>query len=374
MIFIANNRQAISDCKQKFLSTLLLGGEIDEQLVSMFKTDYGENKVRANIIHKCSKAGYINRVGGHKRYTYELTDIGFDYIKSKCPDQYNYDVFSNRLTSAYSDSNRQRRVKLAKLIYELRRNNISCETHIDNFSQIVNGTLEKPTKEPYFITMREIKSTSPKFDTCIGTRCFGCIVSSNQIIACYMPDSETKLRKQNEESLYFALKSVTYGCKWYNAEEQLSAIYFFPNISETVESFEKSRTDNLGLLPSTRSAYEESHFSHNFLYIFKQKNYLSEILDVTQIERFKRVAVKLCEITKGTKDNEYFYKYKSQDIPVYFNLDGKELCKLFENVKDKKMCVYIYHEEQSQIVEQLTKEHKGKFLWVTLNEKELSKN
>lgn len=370
MIIIANNRQAISNCKQKFLSTLLLGGEIDEQLVSLFKKQYGDNVVRANVIYKCTKAGYISREGGHKRYTYALTDDGYNYLKGKCPNNYNYDVFKSNLTTAYSDSNKQRRVKLAKLLFELRKQNISCETHIENFRQIVDGTLEKPITVPYFITMREIKSTSAKFDTCIGTRCFGCIVTANQIIACYMPDSETKLRKQNEESLFYALKGVTYSCKWYNAEDQLSALYIYPNISEAVKSFEKSKADNLGVIPSTRSAYENSHFCNNFLYIINQRNYLREILDVTQIKRFKTSAAKLCEI--GREKNEYVYRYKSQNIPVLFNLDGKELCKLFEIVKNKKMCVYIYHDEQSQIVNEITKEYNGKFLRITLSDEELS--
>ena len=370
MIIIANNRQAISDYKQRFLSTLLLGGEIDEQLVALFKKQYGDNAIKITTIHKSTQAGYITREGSHKRYTYMLTESGYNYIKSKCPNEYNYDVFKSNLTTAYSDSNKQRRVKLAKLLYEMRRIGVSCETHIENFRQIVEGTLEKPTSEPYFITMRELKSTSQKFDTCIGTRCFGCIVTSNQIIACYMPDCETKLRKQNEESLYYALKGATYSCKWYNAEDQLSALYFYPTVNEAVKSFEKSRSDNLGIIPSTRSAYENSHFYHNFLYIINQRNYLNEIFDITQIERFKLSAVKLCEITK--EKNEYWYRYKNKNIPVLFNLDGKEVCKLFENIKSKRMCVYIYHEEQSQIVNEITKEYSGKFLWITLSDKELS--
>ncbi len=348
----------------------MLGGEIDEQLVALFKKQYGDNVIRANTIYKCTQAGYITREGSHKRYTYMLTESGYNYIKSKCPNEYNYDVFKSSLTTAYSDSNKQRRVKLAKLLYEMRKIGVSCETHIENFRQIVEGTLEKPTSESYFITMRELKSTSQKFDTCIGTRCFGCIVTSNQIIACYMPDCETKLRKQNEESLYYALKGATYSCKWYNAEDQLSALYFYPTVNEAVKSFEKSRSDNLGIIPSTRSAYENSHFYHNFLYIINQKNYLNEIFDITQIERFKLSAVKLCEITK--EKNEYWYRYKNQNIPVLFNLDGKEICKLFENIKNKRMCVYIYHEEQSQIVNEITKEYSGKFLWITLSDKELS--
>ena len=57
---------------------------------------------------------------------------------------------------------------------------------------------------------------------------------------------------------------------------------------------------------------------------------------------------------------------------MLFNLDGKEVCKLFENIKSKRMCVYIYHEEQSQIVNEITKEYSGKFLWITLSDKELS--
>lgn len=185
-----------------------------------------------------------------------------------------------------------------------------------------------------------------------------------------MPDCETKLRKQNEESLYYALKGATYSCKWYNAEDQLSALYFYPTVNEAVKSFEKSRSDNLGIIPSTRSAYENSHFYHNFLYIINQRNYLNEIFNITQIERFKLSAVKLCEITK--EKNEYWYRYKNQNIPVLFNLDGKEICKLFENIKNKRMCVYIYHEEQSQIVNEITKEYSGKFLWITLSDKELS--
>ena len=36
------------------------------------------------------------------------------------------------------------------------------------------------------------------------------------------------------------------------------------------------------------------------------------------------------------------------------------------------MCVYIYPDEQSQIVNEITKEYNGKFLRITLSDEELS--
>lgn len=111
------NKQ-LSPAKELFLSIALVAQEISSDTIKMMKEDYSDSVIRNSVIKSLRKKGYIQRIGECGSYGYVLTGDGYDYVRIKFPDKFQYQIFQMP-SHIYDRELRGKRRQMSSVLYNL---------------------------------------------------------------------------------------------------------------------------------------------------------------------------------------------------------------------------------------------------------------
>ena len=131
----------ISREKEVFLSVCLLAGEVSSETIRRMKRDFGESRIKNNVIQSLSKSGYITKVGYKSNYGYQLTDNGLEYLKIKFPKKYDYSMYAKSHAYIYKQTIRERARQLSMVLYTMTKQGVSIENNNDIVSNILNAVV-----------------------------------------------------------------------------------------------------------------------------------------------------------------------------------------------------------------------------------------
>lgn len=352
----------ISREKEVFLSVCLLAGEVSSETIRRMKRDFGESRIKNNVIQSLSKSGYITKVGYKSNYGYQLTDNGLEYLKIKFPKKYDYSMYAKSHAYIYKQTIRERARQLSMVLYTMTKQGVSIENNNDIVSNILNG-YEVHVERPFFITTKALRELNVRFTSLYGARIFGYIISSQKIVAIYAPDKEHHLSLKQEEAMTTALLNVLkYSCAPYNNQRNYEILYMFSNHGDVVDSFIVGDKIN-NRLPITKRVYEKYIYKQSYIFFMDDNPYtLKQILDNKYIESINNVFKNTYGLTEFEVSS-----LSSINIHGYYNNDGIDIptaiCWTFspsvilglvqyckqELAKDEKVMILCFVEQLSMI-------------------------
>ena len=173
------NKQ-LSIAKELFLSIALVAQEISSEIVKMMKEDYSDSIIRNSVIKSLKKKGYIQKIGERGSYGYALTGDGYDYVRIKFPDKFQYHIFQTP-SHIYERELRGKRRQMSSVLYNLFREGVDFSDHAAELAEIFNGEAGNVSK-PFFITTKEMTYVHSRLNTTYGTRLYGVIVTQSKFV------------------------------------------------------------------------------------------------------------------------------------------------------------------------------------------------
>ena len=229
-------KKQLSLAKELFLSIALVAQEISSETIKMMKEDYSDSIIRNSVIKTLKKKGYIQRIGEHGSYGYVLTGDGYDYVRIKFPDKFQYQIFQMP-SHIYDRELRGKRRQMSSVLYNLFREGVDFSDHAAELAAIFNGEAGGVSK-PFFITTKEMTYVHSRLNTTYGTRLYGVIVTQSKFILLYAPSIEKNLHARIETGLYQSVKNVlSYAAEPYNLPVNNEYLYMYQSDADIVDSF-----------------------------------------------------------------------------------------------------------------------------------------
>ena len=285
-------KKILSREKELFLSIALLAGEVSSDTIRWMKRDYGESKIKNNVIQSLKKDGYIFKVGYKSNYGYQLSEAGLRYFKTKLPNKYDFDSFSRSNAYIYKEALRERAVTV---------------------------------REPFFISSRQIRDLNVRFASLYGARIYGYVFCSTKILAVYAPDVNHNLSQTQEEAFSASvINMLKHACYPFCEVQNYQILYLFKSPMDIVDSF--SMKDKINKrMPITRRVFEKFILKKSYIFFMDNNPYtLNEILynnEGTAIDESFIEYFQLTEYKKKNIDDLYidglYYDYKNnRDVPT----------------------------------------------------------
>ena len=261
----------ISKLKELFLTVCLLSGEISQETIRKMKEDYGETAIKNNVIQSLKIGGYIKR---YKRkdvgYGYQLTPKGLEYMKTKLPDRYDYNCYSDSKARKYDDNVRFRNLTLSYILYYLARSGVDLTNHEDDMRSIFSFQAVEVEK-PFFVTVKQMRKLHLRFRMIYGYRVYGWIITMQPP---------------------------------YSANQNYRFLFLYRNESEYIKSFNGFKGYDTKT-KFTVSMYQEYRLKKSAACIMsKSCNELLSILDDDVVDRINQVFFDEYELTHAPMDRD----------------------------------------------------------------------
>ena len=295
----------ISKLKELFLAICLLSGEISQETIRKMKEDYGETAIKNNVIQSLKIGGYIKR---YKRkdvgYGYQLTPKGVEYMKTKLPDRYDYNCYSDSKARKYDDNVRFRNLTSSYILYYLARSGVDLTNHEDDMRSIFSFQAVEVEK-PFFVTVKQMRRLHLRFRMIYGYRVYGWIITRDAFWAVYLHDSEHPICLSREESFHVAMGAVREHMQPpYSANQNYRFLYLYRNESEYIKSFNGFKGYDTKT-KFTVSMYQEYRLKKSAACIMsKSCNELLSILDDDVVDRINQVFFDEYELTHAPMDRD----------------------------------------------------------------------
>ena len=117
-----------------------------------------------------------------------LTDRGFEYLMIKFPYKYNYELYKDyNEVNMYNEKIRERNRALTSVLYCLVKQGVSIENYSGIAEKLFQG-YEIKVEKPFFVSVKEMRSFSPRLGAIFSSSSYGCIVTQQNITIIYAPD------------------------------------------------------------------------------------------------------------------------------------------------------------------------------------------
>lgn len=317
------NKQ-LSPAKELFLSIALVAQEISSETVKMMKEDHSDSIIRNSVIKSLRKKGYIQRIGERGSYGYALTGDGYDYIRIKFPDKYQYQIFQTP-THIYDRELRGKRRQMSSVIYNLFREGVDFSDHAAELAAIFNGETVAVSK-PFFITTKEMTFVHSRLNATYGTRLYGAIVTRSKFILLYAPSIEKNLHARIESGLYQSVKNaLSYAASPYNLPVNNEYLYMYQSDADIVDSFSEIGKRS-AQTASTYRMYVKSLLKDAHIFRMNGSTYrLSDIFDENRKRAIDAAFMEYYEVNprlrSNLSDSNISGYYRNTDIPVFMVWD-----------------------------------------------------
>ena len=333
------NKQ-LSPAKELFLSIALVAQEISSETVRKMKEDYSDSIIRNSVIKILKKKGYIQRIGEHGSYGYVLTGDGYDYVRIKFPDKFQYQIFQTP-THIYDRELRGKRRQMSSVIYNLFREGVDFSDHSAELAAIFNGETVAVSK-PFFITTKEMTFVHSRLNTTYGTRLYGAIVTRSKFILLYAPSIEKNLHARIESGLYQSVKNaLSYAASPYNLPVNNEYLYMYQSDADIVDSFSEIGKRS-AQTASTYRMYVKSLLKDAHIFRMNGSTYrLSDIFDENRKRAIDAAFMEYYEVNprprSNLSDSNISGYYRNTDIPVFmvWDLSPSALVSAMEYTRQK---------------------------------------
>ena len=294
------NKQ-LSPAKELFLSIALVAQEISSETVKMMKEDHSDSIIRNSVIKSLRKKGYIQRIGERGSYGYALTGDGYDYIRIKFPDKFQYQIFQT-------------------------------PSHI----------YERDVSKPFFITTKEMTYVHSRLNTTYGTRLYGAIVTQSKFILLYAPSIEKNLHARIETGLYQSVKNaLSFAAAPYNLPANIEYLYMYQYDADIVDSFSEIGKRS-AQTASTNRMYVKSLLKEARIFRMNGSTYrLSDVFDENRKRTIDAAFMEYYEVQPRPRsnmgDSNISGYYRNTDIPVFmvWDLSPSALVSAMEYTRQK---------------------------------------
>lgn len=315
----------ISEGKEIFLAICMIAGFVGEDTIKIMKKDMGDIKVRRTIIYLLAKKKYISKLGNHSTYEYIITSEGIDYLERKCPDKYNYDFY--RKKKRYGQAEKKRGRKLAMVLYELYKENISITNHTIDVIRIIRGR-NANISSPFFVPTIEFANAHSRLVNSLGSRMLGVIVTETRIVLVYNPSTRSKVYPSNESEIIKTITSIFRQTQLpYSKPNNIELLFMFRGTENLVSSFLKHNPEEKSHSKTTTlNFYENNVLKNSYVYMIGENPYrLYEILDDNYMSEvtaaFCRSAAIDTHVPYGADYTHmtgvYFDKESNEEFPTY---------------------------------------------------------
>ena len=333
------NKQ-LSPAKELFLSIALVAQEISSETVRKMKEDYSDSIIRNSVIKILKKKGYIQRIGEHGSYGYVLTGDGYDYVRIKFPDKFQYQIFQTP-THIYDRELRGKRRQMSSVIYNLFREGVDFSDHAAELAAIFNGETVAVSK-PFFITTKEMTFVHSRLNTTYGTRLYGVIVTQSKFVLLYAPSIEKNLHARIETGLYQSVKNaLSYAAAPYNLPVNNEYLYMYQSDADIVDSFSEIGKRS-AQTASTYRMYVKSLLKEAHIFRMNGSTYrLSDVFDENRKRAINAAFMEYYEVKPRPRSNmgecNISGYYRNTDIPVFmvWDLSPSALVSAMEYTRQK---------------------------------------
>ena len=333
------NKQ-LSPAKELFLSIALVAQEISSETVKMMKEDHSDSIIRNSVIKSLRKKGYIQRIGERGSYGYALTGDGYDYIRIKFPDKFQYQIFQTP-SHIYERELRGKRRQMSSVLYNLFREGVDFSDHAAELAAIFNGETCVVSK-PFFITTKEMTYVHSRMNTTYGTRLYGAIVTQSKFILLYAPSIEKNLHARIETGLYQSVKNaLSYAAAPYNLPVNNEYLYMYQSDADIVDSFSEIGKRS-AQTASTYRMYVKSLLKEAHIFRMNGSTYrLSDVFDENRKRAINAAFMEYYEVKPRPRSNmgecNISGYYRNTDIPVFmvWDLSPSALVSAMEYTRQK---------------------------------------
>lgn len=333
------NKQ-LSIAKELFLSIALVAQEISSETVKMMKEDYSDSIIRNSVIKSLKKKGYIQKIGERGSYGYALTGDGYDYVRIKFPDKFQYHIFQTP-SHIYERELRGKRRQMSSVLYNLFREGVDFSDHAAELAEIFNGEAGNVSK-PFFITTKEMTYVHSRLNTTYGTRLYGVIVTQSKFVLLYAPSIEKNLHARIETGLYQSVKNaLSYAAAPYNLPVNNEYLYMYQSDADIVDSFSEIGKRS-AQTASTYRMYVKSLLKEAHIFRMNGSTYrLSDVFDENRKRAIDAAFMEYYEVNPRPRSNmgdcNISGYYRNTDIPVFmvWNLSPSALVSAMEYTRQK---------------------------------------
>ena len=298
----------ISKEKEVFLAICLLAGEISAEVVRQMKKDFGEVKVKNGIIQTLTADGYIKKINRRTGYGYQLTPKGVEYFKSKCPNKYDYDNYSDSSAFKYNEGVRYRNLTMSSILYYLWKSGVTLTNNMETAYKILNFK-EVSVETPFFISTKQMKKLHVRFQAVYGYRIYGWIYTRRAVWGVYFPDAHHPIYMGREKAVYTSMNTVfQYSKPPYCTPQNNRFLFLYKNENDYINSF--NGYDGFDT-PSKFTAYFylEYHYKTICTCLMTESNNLAYMLDDGYYYRINDVFEGSFELKKA-QINSHFFRYR----------------------------------------------------------------
>ena len=333
------NKQ-LSIAKELFLSIALVAQEISSETVKMMKEDYSDSIIRNSVIKSLKKKGYIQKIGERGSYGYALTGDGYDYVRIKFPDKFQYHIFQTP-SHIYERELRGKRRQMSSVLYNLFREGVDFSDHAAELAAIFNGETCVVSK-PFFITTKEMTYVHSRMNTTYGTRLYGVIVTQSKFFLLYAPSIEKNLHARIESGLYQSVKNaLSYAAAPYNLPVNNEYLYMYQSDADIVDSFSEIGKRS-AQTASTYRMYVKSLLKEAHIFRMNGSTYrLSDVFDENRKRAINAAFMEYYEVKPRPRSNmgecNISGYYRNTDIPVFmvWDLSPSALVSAMEYTRQK---------------------------------------
>ena len=333
------NKQ-LSIAKELFLSIALVAQEISSETVKMMKEDYSDSIIRNSVIKSLKKKGYIQKIGERGSYGYALTGDGYDYVRIKFPDKFQYQIFQMP-SHIYDRELRGKRRQMSSVLYNLFREGVDFSDHAAELAAIFNGETCVVSK-PFFITTKEMTYVHSRMNTTYGTRLYGVIVTQSKFFLLYAPSIEKNLHARIESGLYQSVKNaLSYAAAPYNLPVNNEYLYMYQSDADIVDSFSEIGKRS-AQTASTYRMYVKSLLKEAHIFRMNGSTYrLSDVFDENRKRAINAAFMEYYEVKPRPRSNmgecNISGYYRNTDIPVFmvWDLSPSALVSAMEYTRQK---------------------------------------
>ena len=333
------NKQ-LSIAKELFLSIALVAQEISSEIVKMMKEDYSDSIIRNSVIKSLKKKGYIQKIGERGSYGYALTGDGYDYVRIKFPDKFQYHIFQTP-SHIYERELRGKRRQMSSVLYNLFREGVDFSDHAAELAEIFNGEAGNVSK-PFFITTKEMTYVHSRLNTTYGTRLYGVIVTQSKFVLLYAPSIEKNLHARIETGLYQSVKNaLSYAAAPYNLPVNNEYLYMYQSDADIVDSFSEIGKRS-AQTASTYRMYVKSLLKEAHIFRMNGSTYrLSDVFDENRKRAINAAFMEYYEVKPRPRSNmgecNISGYYRNTDIPVFmvWDLSPSALVSAMEYTRQK---------------------------------------
>ena len=333
-------KKQLSLAKELFLSIALVAQEISSETIKMMKEDYSDSIIRNSVIKTLKKKGYIQRIGEHGSYGYVLTGDGYDYVRIKFPDKFQYQIFQMP-SHIYDRELRGKRRQMSSVLYNLFREGVDFSDHAAELAAIFNGEAGGVSK-PFFITTKEMTYVHSRMNTTYGTRLYGVIVTQSKFFLLYAPSIEKNLHARIESGLYQSVKNaLSYAAAPYNLPVNNEYLYMYQSDADIVDSFSEIGKRS-AQTASTYRMYVKSLLKEAHIFRMNGSTYrLSDVFDENRKRAINAAFMEYYEVKPRPRSNmgecNISGYYRNTDIPVFmvWDLSPSALVSAMEYTRQK---------------------------------------